>query len=231
MESFTIRNKMKINENKSKIMLFNKSRTYDFPPEFSFKNGELLECIKSTKLLGVHLTTDLNWNENCYQINKKAMSKMWLLRRLKKLNLDPDLILDYYLKEIRPLAEHGVPIWNSGLAKYQIADLERIQKTALKIIFGENYISYYVACTLANILPLEYRRLEISTTFAIKLFLGPRSHEFFTHVEKTVNTRNKQKMLVKEKKCNTKRCFNAPHNYLARIVNKNKDKIEKYHKK
>ena len=61
---------------------------------------------------------------------------MWLLRRLKRINLDIDLILDFYMKEIRPLAEHGVAIWNSGLTKGQVADLEKIQKTVLKIIFS-----------------------------------------------------------------------------------------------
>ena len=227
VEAFTIKSKMKINDKKSKIMLFNKSRTHDFPPEFSFRNGEYLECIESTKLLGVHISTDLRWRENCYQMNKKAMAKMWLLRRLKKLNLDTNLILDFYLKEIRPVVEHGAPIWTSGLTKSQICDLERIQKTALKIIFGESYISYNVACTLANILPLEYRRSELCTKFAIKLFKSSKSQEFFTHVKKSVNTRSDKHLLVTQDRVNTKRCYNAPHNFLARIVNQNKEKIEK----
>ena len=71
---------------------------------------------------------------------KKAMSKMWLLRRLKKLDLDLEIILDFYLKEIRPLAEHGVVIWNSGLTRTQENDLEIIQKIALKIILEDNYL-------------------------------------------------------------------------------------------
>ena len=87
-----------------------------------------MECLESTKLLGIYLTSDLRWTENCKQIYFKAMSKMWLLRRLKRLNLDVDLILDFYLKEIRPLAKHGVAIWNSGLTKGQVADLEKILK-------------------------------------------------------------------------------------------------------
>ena len=170
VEIFTETNKMKINENKSKVMIFNKSRNYDFPPEFTFKNGEILECLESTKLLGIHITSDLRWKENCSQMYMKAMAKMWLLRRLKKINLDSDLILDFYVKEIRPLTEHGVAIWNSGLTKGQIIDLEKIQKTALKIIFGDSYISYDVACTLANLLPLEFRRTELCTNFAVKLY-------------------------------------------------------------
>ena len=48
--------------------------------------------------------------------------------------LDIDLILDFYLKEIRPFTEHGVVVWNSGLTKGQVAVLEKVQKVALKII-------------------------------------------------------------------------------------------------
>ena len=87
VEEFTINNMMKINENKSKVMIFNKSRNYDFPPELSFKNGQILECLESTKLFGIYLTSDLRWAENCKQIFSKAMAKMWLLRRLKDLIL------------------------------------------------------------------------------------------------------------------------------------------------
>ena len=161
------------------------------------------------------------------QIFSKAMAKMWLLRRLKKLNLDSALILDFYLKEIRPLAEHGVAIWNSGLTKGQVADLEKIQKIALKIILDDNYISYDVACTLMNIVPLKLRRTELCTTFAIKLYKSPRSYEYFTPAEKLVNTRSEHQLLVEEKRSNTKRCQNAPHKYLARLINQNKTKIEK----
>ena len=46
VENFTIENKMKINSNKSSIIVFNKSRKYLFPPEFSFSNGELLESLE-----------------------------------------------------------------------------------------------------------------------------------------------------------------------------------------
>ena len=78
----------------------------------------------------------------------KAMAKMWLLRRLKKFNLDAELILDFYLKEICPLVEHGVAIWNSGLTVF---DLENIQKTAFRIILGESYNVYDVACTSCHL--------------------------------------------------------------------------------
>ena len=75
MEEFTLTNQMKINASKSKVMIFNKSRNYDFPPEFAFSDGEILECLESTKLLGIYLTSDLRWKENCEQIFMKAMAE------------------------------------------------------------------------------------------------------------------------------------------------------------
>ena len=77
--------------------------------------------------------------------------------------------MDYYLKEIRPLVEHGVPIWNSGLTKAQVRELENVQKVALKIILDDSYYSYDGACTLLNILPLEYRRTNLCTICAVQL--------------------------------------------------------------
>ena len=44
IENFTKSNMMRINESKSKVMIFNKSKKYDFQPEFSFSEGGYLEC-------------------------------------------------------------------------------------------------------------------------------------------------------------------------------------------
>ena len=101
--------------------------------EFSFQNGVQLECIETAKLLGIFLTSDLRWDVNSKEIYKKAMTKMWLLRRLKMLKLDYHSILEIYLKEIRPVLEHGVAVWNSGLTKNQSNELEKIQKIAFRI--------------------------------------------------------------------------------------------------
>ena len=71
-----------------------------------------------------------------------------------------------------------------------------------------------VAYAHCNTFPLQYRRLDLATNFAIKLFKSAKSLEFFEPVHKQVITRNEQ-LLVKEKVPNTRRCYNAPHNYLG----------------
>ena len=143
---------------------------------------------------------------------------MWLLRRMKVMHLEPEIMCDYYTKEIRVLAEQAVAIWNSGLTKRQIYELEKIQKDALKIILGNQFTSYKEACQIFELKSLAERRLELSTNYAIKLYKSEKCKDFFTL--STVKTRSEN--LVVESKTNTKRCYNAPHNYLARLINKNK---------
>ena len=147
---------------------------------------------------------------------------MWLLRRMKGLKLEQSLIFDYYLQEIRPLAEQGVIVWNSGLTKAQISDLEKIQKVALLIILGEDYSSYDKACKIFGITSLSSRRVQLCTNFAVKLYRSSRSEQYFTPAKQSA--RNGQ-ILVKENNCRTTRWYNAPHNYLNRLVNQNVTKI------
>ena len=89
-------------------MLFNFSKTIDFQPEFAFSNGEIWNVVEETKLLGVVINSNLKWHSNTLNIVKKAMSRMWLLRRMKHIKLDNSFIFDYYIKEIRPVAEFGL---------------------------------------------------------------------------------------------------------------------------
>ena len=160
-------------------MIFNKSRKYDFPPEYCFSNNEILKVVEDTRLFGIILTSDLRWEANTLFVCTRSMAKMWLLRRMKKMKIDPQIIFDYYMKEIRVLAEQGVAIWNSGLTKGQVKDLEKIQKVALKVILGDEYKTYELACDLFEITPLFEPRFEICKNFAVKLYQSDRSCDFF----------------------------------------------------
>ena len=143
-------------------------------------------------------------------------------------NFKSNFIYEYYdacftLKEIRDLAEQGVVIWNSGITKSEINDLVKIQKIALRIILGAQYKSYKSARNFFKIDPLSIRRSKLSTQFAIKLYKSDKSDRFFKHVNKAVKTRTDQPLVI-ENFCNTTKAYNAPHNYLTRLVNQNKSK-------
>ena len=141
------------------------------------------------------------------------------------LKLDPRIIVDYYLKEIRVLAEQGVAIWNSGLTKGQESDLEKIQKVAFRIILADDYMSYDLACSYFGVKKLTERRLELCTNFALKLYKSDKSAEFFSLANPNIDTRQDSPLVI-ENKVNTKRCYNAPHSYLSRLVNANSQKLK-----
>ena len=150
-------------------------------------------------------------------VYKKAMSKMWLLRRMKRLKIEPEIILDFYLMEIRTVAEHGVPVWNSALTKGQVKQLEKIQRIALFIILDDKNLSYSQACSRVGLQTLCDRRKDLCLTFAAKLFKGDSRNKFFMPTVR----KSRRPALVIENLCRTRRAQNAPHNYLGRILNEN----------
>lgn len=209
---------MKINSKKSKVILFNKSRKWDFPPEVSFTDNVNLEVVSEMKLVGVVVSSDLRWVKNTQYICQKAMERMWILRRMRTFDLDIEYICDTYVKEIRSILELAVPVWHSGLTVKLSRDIERVQKIALFIILGENYLNYDVACTLMSIEPLSMRREQLCLNFAQKNI--KQENSLFTKITQPVNTRSKSKLVV-EPKCNFKRFRNSSIPYLSRLINKN----------
>ena len=84
-EKYAEDNKMRINYKKTKLILFNPGTKRDFMPRFVLDNKEELEVVEETKLLGVVIRSDLSWGANTDYMVKRANSKLWCLRRLKKL--------------------------------------------------------------------------------------------------------------------------------------------------
>ena len=56
-------NKMKLNANKTKFMVFNPGTSKDFMPAFEV-DGKKIEVVEETRLLGVLLRSDLSWSSN-----------------------------------------------------------------------------------------------------------------------------------------------------------------------
>ena len=65
---------MKLNVKKTKNMIFNFSKKYQFSTKLSVEN-ENLELVTESKLLGTFITSDLKWNKNTSEIVKKILQK------------------------------------------------------------------------------------------------------------------------------------------------------------
>ena len=101
---------MNINTKKTNLMIFNPCRSKDFHPNFKIDDITLDEAEK-TRLLGVHLRSDLKRHDNTSNMVKKAYSKLWMLRILRTLGSDVLDLVDIYCKQVRCHLESAVQIW------------------------------------------------------------------------------------------------------------------------
>ena len=103
-------------------------------------NGDTLEVVEELKLLGVILTSNLSWHAQADYMCQRAYSRIWMLRRLKPLGANQEELIDVYITQIRCLLEFAVAVWNSGLTKGQVSQIERVQKCALAVILLQSCI-------------------------------------------------------------------------------------------
>ena len=207
---------MKINPTKTKIIKFNKSRKYDFPPEICLSGDQMLDVVSDVKLVGVMVSHDLKWQKNTDFICLRARRKLWVLRRLKKFDMEISKLVDVYKKEVRSLLEYAVPVWHSSITVNQSNQIERVQKEAFRIILEHSYISYEVACTLLCMEPLDIRRVQLCLNFAKKDL--KKEQTLFTRNTRIVSTRTNPK-LVKEIRCRTKRYQKSSIPFLSKLLN------------
>ena len=183
---------MKLNKDKTNLMLLNICKNWDFLPEITF-DGQEIKLVEETKLLGVHIRSDLKWTSNTANMVAKGYKRIWILRRLKKLGATEKELKDVYIKQIRIILEYAVPVWNSSITKIENTDIERVQKVALHVILGMNYTNYPLALEKLELETLEARREKLCMKFAIKSSKNIKHKNWFKLNEKT--TTNSTKLL------------------------------------
>ena len=217
IQEYSIENKMKINADKTNLILFNPCRSKDFLPNKSLQGSDI-KTVESVKLLGVTITSNFSWDENTKLIAKKCYERMWILKRLKNLGANKHDLLEVYVKQIRCIAEYAVPAWNSFLTGRNAIRLERIQKTALHIIMGNEYNSYTRALNTMSLQRLTDRRKKLCLNFALKCEKNPKFSNWFKLNLKYRKSRHQQPKYC-EVYTRTERFYKSPIAYLTRLLN------------
>ena len=135
IHQWTNKNKMILNEMKTKAFVFNFTKNHQFTTRLQFKNKND-EFVKKTKLIGTIITDNLKWHENTKYIVQKSWGKMQLLRKVSSFAASVRENIYIYKKFIRTHAEQSCTVWSSGLTKGNEKDIERIQKSAVRLILG-----------------------------------------------------------------------------------------------
>ena len=119
-------------------------------------NDKELEHVFEEKDLGVHIDTDLSFEEHIATKIKKANQIMGLIRR-SFTYLDKDSFKKLYTALVRPHLEYAQSVWSPHLKKYQ--DLvERVQMRATKLVDHMGALDYNERLKAIDLPTLSFRR-------------------------------------------------------------------------
>jgi hypothetical protein len=110
-----------------------KTFAFEFAPVMIYIDGSPVQSVSSFKLLGVLLREDLSWCDHVDYVIKKANSRLYALRKLKKAGLSDKDLVTIYSSFIRSRIEYTSPAW-STLTQGQSDLIESIQRRALRIL-------------------------------------------------------------------------------------------------
>ena len=124
---------------------------------------------------------------------------------------------------IRSLLEQSAEVWHSSLTAEDSSDLERVQKSALRVILGDKYSGYRNALATLDLDTLNDRRKQLCLSFAQKCLKNKKTQQMFplnknTH---TMNNRNTEKFHVQH--ANTGRLKDSSIIYMQHLLNENED--------
>ena len=100
-------------------------------------NGKPIERIEETKVLGVWISTFLDWSRNTDEICRKAYMKLGMLTKLKYVGTNTNDLLTIYKQFIRCNLDYCSSLYHSTLTQEQTSKLERVKKVCLRVILGE----------------------------------------------------------------------------------------------
>lgn len=138
-------NRLSLNVKKTNFILFgNKSKKLgckdiNFEPTLKV-NDEKLMRVTETKFLGVIVDQNLNWRSHIDFIALKISRSLAILSKLKHL-LSNKILLTLYYTLIFPHLSYCIIVWG-GAAQSVLHKLDILQKRAIRIVNGSQYLSH-----------------------------------------------------------------------------------------
>ena len=237
-------NAMVINAKKCHSITFNFSETNKPPKQLQIDNNPI-ERENTVRLLGIDITEDLRWTKNTDKICKKVNSMFFKLFKLKSFGATRHDLVNLWTTILRPCTEYASPVWHPGLTIKDSQKLERLQKTALAIILGRQYINfkphfkvgnnhvpYDEALMFLGLETLKQRRENLITKFAKDLLKSSTHRSMLPKEKEPLNTRQrfhipdvpsrpkKEIIVLKDTKPGTTRFENSPIPYMTKTINK-----------
>ena len=126
-----------------------------------------LECVSEGKDLGVIVSDDLKWEQQCSQTVAKANKVLGLIKR-NFIDRSKEAIIPLFKSLVRPHLEYCCQIWNPHYIK-DIKLVEGVQRRATKIVWGMENLDYEERLNRLGLMRLDRSRVrsDLLETFKI----------------------------------------------------------------
>ncbi|TWW59213.1 hypothetical protein D4764_06G0007430 [Takifugu flavidus] len=172
VESFvrwSMENLLQLNVTKTKEMVvdFSKSKS---PPSPVCISGKEVEIVPFYRFLGVQLDNKLEWSTNTDAVYKKAMSRLYFLRRLRSFSVCSRMLHRFYQSVMASTIFFAVVCWGAGI---KAKDANRLNKRIKKA-------GSVVGCKLANLDEVVRDRMVLK----LRTIMDSPSHPLHNTVDK-----------------------------------------------
>ena len=148
---------------------------------------------------------------------------MELLRRVAGFGTPVKDLKTFYILFVRSILEQSATVWHSSLTQENSEDLERVQRSALKIIFNEKYVSYKRSLAQLGLETLSDRRETLCLNFALKCTKHEKLSHMFPLNQKNHDMETRHEEKYKVQFAHTNRLKNSPLIYMQKLLNQNEE--------
>ena len=144
---------------------------------------------------------------------------MQLLRKVASFGASREDMIHIYTLFVKSALEHSSSVWHRNLTNENENDIERVQKSAFRIILNNEYISYENALNTLRMETLTNRREVLFRKFTIKSLQVKQMNTILVRNENTeyMNTRNKEKYKIEN--TNIKRFQKSTGIQMQHVIN------------
>ena len=122
ISKWTKERQMQLNAKKSNYMIFNYTKNFQFNTRLMLE-GNKLEQVRVTKLLGLIIRDDLSWKSNTDELTRRAYSRMLTLKNLDKFDVPLADLVQIYNLYVRSVVEQSAVVWHPSITKGEQRDL------------------------------------------------------------------------------------------------------------
>ena len=151
-------------------------------------------------------------------ISKRIRRKFWVLYHLGKAGFNEEELAKVYRTCLLPIFDYCAVVYHPMLTDNQDQLLERLQRQALKVIFGTGH-TYTEMRRKADITTLRQRRIDLSDKFASKCLKSERFCHWFRENQGGRRSSREPGEKYEEEFARCLRYFNSPLFFMRRRLN------------